>query len=58
MLGLAVHVGAEALGYRTRTVAYVEREAYAASVIVARMEDQTLDQTPCWDDLSTFDDTT
>lgn len=38
-----------------RTVAYVEREAYAASVLVARMEDAQLDLAPVWDDVSTFD---
>lgn len=34
---------------------YVEREAYAASVLVARMEDQALDSAPIWDDIKTFD---
>jgi len=37
------------------TVAYVEREAYAAAVLVARMEDETLDRAPVWDDVTTFD---
>lgn len=40
-------------GYRT--VCYVEGEAYAAAVLVARMEDQSLDQAPVWSDLRTFD---
>jgi DNA (cytosine-5)-methyltransferase 1 len=44
-----------ALGEQYRTVGYVEREAYAAAVLVARMEDKALDPAPCWDDLSTFD---
>jgi DNA (cytosine-5)-methyltransferase 1 len=38
-----------------RTVCYVEREAYAASVLVARMEDKTLDEAPIWSDVATFD---
>ena len=37
-----------------RTVCYVEREAYAASILAARMADGSLDQAPIWDDLSTF----
>jgi len=36
-------------------VCYVEREAYAAANLVARMEDQTLDYAPIWDDVKTFD---
>jgi DNA (cytosine-5)-methyltransferase 1 len=40
-------------GYRT--VCYVEREAYAAATLVARMEDKTLDCAPVWDDVTTFD---
>src|SRR5262252_3402623 len=44
-----------ALGDDYRCVVYVEREAYAAATLVARMADQTLDTAPVWDDLSTFD---
>jgi len=40
-------------GYRT--VCYVEREAYAAAVLVARMEDAALDTAPVWDDVGSFD---
>ena len=40
-------------GYRT--VCYVEREAYAAATLVARMEDKALDQAPLWDDIASFD---
>jgi DNA (cytosine-5)-methyltransferase 1 len=40
-------------GYRS--VCYVEREAYAASVLVARMEDKALDTAPIWSDVTTFD---
>lgn len=38
-----------------RTVCLVEREAFAAAVVVARMADQALDPAPVWDDLATFD---
>ncbi len=40
---------------RVRTLCYVERESYAASTLVARMEDQALDTAPVWDDIKTFD---
>ena len=50
-LELGLHIAVP--GYRT--VGYVEREAYAAAVLVARMEDKTLDTAPVWDDLTTFD---
>jgi DNA (cytosine-5)-methyltransferase 1 len=33
----------------------VERDSFAASVCVARMEEQTLDPAPIWDDLKSFD---
>jgi len=38
-----------------RTVCHVEREASAAALLVARMEDSSLDPAPIWDDLFTFD---
>lgn len=38
-----------------RSVCYVEREAFAASVLVARMEEKALDSAPVWDDVATFD---
>jgi DNA (cytosine-5)-methyltransferase 1 len=44
-----------ALGGGVRTVAYVEREAAAAAVVVARMEDASLGFAPVWDDIATFD---
>ena len=50
-LELGLHL---ALGARYRTVCYVEREAYAAGILVARMEEGWLDQAPVWDDLTTF----
>ena len=44
-----------ALAGVARTVAYVERDAYAAATLVARMEESRLDQAPIWSDLTTFD---
>ena len=44
-----------ALGDRHRTVCHVERDSYAAAVLVARMEDEALDYAPVWDCLETFD---
>ena len=44
-----------AIGGQYRCVGYVERDAYAAAALVARMEDETLDSAPIWDDLETFD---
>lgn len=40
-------------GYRT--VCWVERDAYAAAALVARMADKALDEAPVWSDLRTFD---
>ena len=37
------------------TVCHVEREAQAAAVLEARMEDGSLHQAPVWSDLSSFD---
>lgn len=62
LFGLSLCAGAAGLdlglqiglpGYRT--VGYVEREAYAAAVLVARMEDTSLGPAPVWDDVATFD---
>jgi DNA (cytosine-5)-methyltransferase 1 len=50
-LDLGLHIAEP--GYRT--VGYVERDAYAASVLVARMEEATLDPAPVWDELANFD---
>jgi DNA (cytosine-5)-methyltransferase 1 len=50
-LDLGLHIAHA--GYRT--VGYVEREAYAAATLVARMEDTAMDCAPVWDDVSTFD---
>jgi DNA (cytosine-5)-methyltransferase 1 len=48
-LGLAIAIP----GYRA--VGHVERETYAAAILVARMEDASLDQAVVWDDVGTFD---
>lgn len=50
----AIDLGLRLAEPRLRTVGYVERDAFAAAVLVARMEDQALDQAPIWDDLATF----
>lgn len=60
--GLALCAGAGGLelglslalpGYRV--VCWVERDAYAASALVARMEEAALDDAPVWSDLASFD---
>lgn len=43
-----------AFGERYKTVCYVEKDSYCASVLVARMEDKALDSAPIWDQLETF----
>ena len=61
--GLALCAGAgglelgvrTALGGRYRVVCHVERDAYAAAALVARMDSKALDPAPIWDDLTTFD---
>jgi DNA (cytosine-5)-methyltransferase 1 len=50
-LELALHL----LTDRFTTVGYVERDSYAAAILLARMEDATLDPAPIWDDVRTFD---
>lgn len=47
-------LGIHAADPRVRTICYVERQAFAASVLVARMEEKILDTAPIWDDLKTF----
>jgi DNA (cytosine-5)-methyltransferase 1 len=59
-LALCAGVGGLELGLhiaesRYKTVCYVEREAFAASTLVARMADKALDPAPLWDDVTTFD---
>ena len=50
--GLELGLSLAIPGYRC--VGYCERDSYAASVIVARMEESTLDQAPIWDDIGSF----
>ena len=51
--GLELGITLAVPGYRT--VGYVERDAFAASILVARMEDAALDPAPVWDDVASFD---
>ena len=53
LFGLSLCTGAGGLDLglmlaepRYRAVGYVERDTFAAAVLVARMEDETLDQAP------------
>lgn len=50
-LDLGLHLAEP--GYRA--VCYVERNSFAASVLVARMADASLAAAPIWDDLKSFD---
>lgn len=43
-----------ALGESYKTVGYIERDAYAAADIVARMEDKAMDKASIWDDIKSF----
>lgn len=59
-LALCAGVGGLELGLhiaepRYRTVCFVEREAFAAATLVARMADKALDNAPVWDDVKAFD---
>lgn len=59
-LALCAGVGGLELGVslaapRVRTICFVEREAYAAAILVARMRDGALDPAPIWSDVATFD---
>lgn len=44
-----------ATGGATRVVCHVEREAFAASVLAARMAEEVVAPAPVWSDLRTFD---
>jgi DNA (cytosine-5)-methyltransferase 1 len=46
-------LGGELLGWRT--ICAVERDPYAASVLLARQNDGLLPPFPVWDDVCTFD---
>ncbi|MFQ5503460.1 MAG: DNA cytosine methyltransferase [Planctomycetota bacterium] len=57
-LSLCAGIGGLDLALRrfgVRTVAYVEREAYAAAVLVQAMEEGRLDAAPVWSGLESFD---
>ena len=54
MLGEGVRAAFEHLGWRHRTVAYIEREAPAAAQLVTLMEAECLDAAPVYSDLLTF----
>lgn len=47
-LDLGFRLGCEALGIVASCVGYVEREAYAAAGLLARMEDKALEPAPVW----------
>lgn len=55
MLGEGFRAGIDYLGIPYRTVCHVEREAHAASVLVARIQEGSLDAAPIWPDVTTFD---
>lgn len=46
--------GLELAGVKPRVLAYVEREAYAATNLVAKMEEGRLAPAPIWTDVKTF----
>lgn len=50
-LDLGIHL---ATGGASRVVCYVEREAYAAATLVARMEEGSLAKAPIWSDVTSF----
>ena len=60
-MGLCAGIGGIELGLKAaigdayRSVVYVEREAFCASILAARMADGSLDDAPIWDDVTTFD---
>lgn len=55
MLDEGLRAGLRYLGISHRTVLHVEREAYGASVLAARMEEGSLDAAPIWSDVCTLD---
>jgi site-specific DNA-cytosine methylase len=54
MLGEGLRAGLAHLGIETRTICHIEREAYPASILAARGQDQCLDDAPVWSDITTF----
>ena len=55
MLGEGLRAGLARMGVATRVGCYLEREAYPAAVLAARMEEGSLDAAPVWSDILTFD---
>lgn len=58
VLSLCSGIGGIDLGLQRagiRTTCYVEHDAYRIQVLIARMQDGSLDEAPIWDDLTTFD---
>lgn len=55
MLDIAVELALEVFGVRARSVAYAERESSAAAILLARMEESSLEPAPIWcGDLESF----
>lgn len=54
MLDEGFRAGLEYMGIGHRTICHVEREAHAAAVLVARMEEGSMDAAPIWSDITTF----
>lgn len=54
-LDIGVSRALEKLGFDPITELYVERESYAAAVLVKEMEKERLDEAGIWSDLSTLD---
>ena len=59
-MSLCSGVGGIELGFKlavpnARAICYIENEAFACSILEARMQDKTLDEAPIWTDLKTFD---
>jgi DNA (cytosine-5)-methyltransferase 1 len=59
ILSLCSGVGGIELGFKlavpkSRTVGYIENEAFACAILAARMQDKILDDAPIWTDLKTF----
>lgn len=48
MLSEGIHAGLRQLGFAPRAVGYVERDAYAAATLLARMEAQAMEPAPVW----------
>lgn len=53
--GLGLELGIRIASPEYTSVCFIEWESYAASLIVARMEMEAVDQAPIWDDVTTFD---